>query len=150
MDQTSSSTTLSHDSTLHPPSDDSGGKSTPIRTPSRSSSSFDDDRSSPLQLDDLSKLRKPPQAHREEPRRVTGSRGVGERDDSDNDDDDDDSDNAEDDALVLEQDPAEMSSWSGQPSIRGSSEAMRMILLTFNTLGITYVALGRCRLGSLD
>ncbi|KAJ0324388.1 hypothetical protein Brms1b_001153 [Colletotrichum noveboracense] len=139
MDQTSSSTTLSHDSTLHPPSDDSGGKSTPIRTPSRSSSSFDDDRSSPLQLDDLSKLRKPPQAHREEPRRVTGSRGVGERDDSD--DDDDDSDNAEDDALVLEQDPAEMSSWSGQPSIRGSSEAMRMILLTFNTLGITYVAL---------
>ncbi|KAJ0365705.1 hypothetical protein COL154_004285 [Colletotrichum chrysophilum] len=139
MDQTSSSTTLSHDSTLHPPSDDSGGKSTPIRTPSRSSSSFDDDRSSPLQLDDLSKLRKPPQAHREEPRRVTGSRGVGERDDSD--DDDDDSDNAEDDALVTEQDPAEMSSWSGQPSIRGSSEAMRMILLTFNTLGITYVAL---------
>ncbi|KAF5517140.1 General alpha-glucoside permease [Colletotrichum sp. SAR 10_70] len=136
MDQTSSSTTLSHDSTLHPPSDDSGGKSTPIRTPSRSSSSFDDDRSSPLQLDDLSKLRKPPQAHREEPRRVPGSRGVGERDDSD--DNDDDSDNAEDDALVLEQDPAEMSSWSGQPSIRGSSEAMRMILLTFNTLGITF------------
>ncbi|KAI8250007.1 General alpha-glucoside permease [Colletotrichum sp. SAR 10_98] len=135
MDQTSSSTTLSHDSTLHPPSDDSGGKSTPIRTPSRSSSSFDDDRSNPLQLDDLSKLRKPPQAHREEPRRVPGARGVGERDDSD---DDDDSDNAEDDALVSEQDPAEMSSWSGQPSIRGSSEAMRMILLTFNTLGITF------------
>ncbi|KAK2754984.1 sucrose transport protein [Colletotrichum kahawae] len=137
MDQTSSSTTLSHDSTLHPPSDDSGGKSTPIRTPSRSSSSFDDDRSSPIQLDDLSKLRKPPQVHREEPRRVPGSRGVDEREDSD-DDDDDDSDNAEDDALVLEQDPAEMSSWSGQPSIRGSSEAMRMVLLTFNTLGITF------------
>ncbi|OLN94318.1 General alpha-glucoside permease 2, partial [Colletotrichum chlorophyti] len=39
---------------------------------------------------------------------------------------------------VLEQDPAEMSSWSGQPSIRGSSEAMRMVLLTFNTLGITF------------
>ncbi|KAF4829068.1 General alpha-glucoside permease [Colletotrichum tropicale] len=136
MDQTSSSTTLSHDSTLHPPSDDSGGKSTPIRTPSRSSSSFDDDRSNPLQLDDLSKLRKPPQAHREELRRVPSARGVGERGDSD--DDDDDSDNAEDDALVLEQDPAEMSSWSGQPSIRGSSEAMRMILLTFNTLGITF------------
>ncbi|KAH0423529.1 sucrose transporter [Colletotrichum camelliae] len=136
MDQTSSSTTLSHDSTLHPPSDDSGGKSTPIRTPSRSSSSFDDGRSSPIQLDDLSKLRKPPQVHREEPRRVPGSRGVDEREDSD--DDDDDSDNAEDDALVLEQDPAEMSSWSGQPSIRGSSEAMRMVLLTFNTLGITF------------
>ncbi|KAK2040534.1 sucrose transporter [Colletotrichum somersetense] len=31
-----------------------------------------------------------------------------------------------------------MSSWAGQPSIRGSSEAMRMILLTFNTLGITF------------
>lgn len=36
--------------------------------------------------------------------------------------------------------PAEMSRWTGQPSIRGSSDAMRMILLNFCTLGITWVA----------
>ncbi|KAF9879011.1 sucrose transporter [Colletotrichum karsti] len=134
MDHTSSSSTSSHDSFRQPPSlDDSGGKSTPIRTPSRSSSSLGNDRNSD-ELDDVSKLRKPPQAHREEPRRTPGSRGITGR----SEDSDDDSDDAEDDALVLEQDPAEMSSWSGQPSIRGGSEAMRMILLTFNTLGITF------------
>jgi hypothetical protein len=33
--------------------------------------------------------------------------------------------------------PEEMSRWAGQPSIKGSSDAMRMILLNFCTLGIT-------------
>ena len=32
-----------------------------------------------------------------------------------------------------------MGNWSGQPAIRGNSEAMRMILLSFVTIGITYV-----------
>lgn len=32
-----------------------------------------------------------------------------------------------------------MATWSGQPAIRGNSEAMRMILLSFVTIGITYV-----------
>ncbi|KAI1779864.1 MFS general substrate transporter [Hypoxylon cercidicola] len=32
-----------------------------------------------------------------------------------------------------------MSRWSGQPSIKGSTEAMRMALLTLNTVGITFV-----------
>ena len=34
---------------------------------------------------------------------------------------------------------AEMASWSGQPAIKGGSEMMRMVLLTFNAIGITYV-----------
>ncbi|KAF6818616.1 sucrose transport protein [Colletotrichum sojae] len=142
MDQTSSSsTTSSNDSfRLPPPSlDHSGGKSTPIRTPSRSSSSVDDnDATSANVLDDVSKLRKPPQAHREEPKGPPGSRRNPDRPNEYDDDEDDDSGNAEDDALVLDQDPAEMSSWSGQPSIRGSSEAVRMVLLTFCTIGITF------------
>lgn len=33
--------------------------------------------------------------------------------------------------------PSEMSRWTGQPSVRGSSDAMRMILLNFCSLGIT-------------
>jgi solute carrier family 45 protein 1/2/4 len=33
-----------------------------------------------------------------------------------------------------------MASWSGQPSVWGSSEAMRMVLLTFSAIGITWVA----------
>ncbi|KAI0020184.1 MFS general substrate transporter [Xylariomycetidae sp. FL0641] len=32
-----------------------------------------------------------------------------------------------------------MSRWSGQPAIKGSSEAMRMALLTFNVIGVTFV-----------
>lgn len=32
-----------------------------------------------------------------------------------------------------------MASWSGQPAIRGNSEAVRMVLLSFVTIGITYV-----------
>lgn len=34
--------------------------------------------------------------------------------------------------------PEEMSRWAGQPSIRGSSDALRMILLNISTLGITF------------
>ncbi|KAF5966413.1 SUT1D-like sucrose transporter [Fusarium coicis] len=34
--------------------------------------------------------------------------------------------------------PANMASWSGQPAIRGNSEAVRMILLSFVTIGITF------------
>jgi hypothetical protein len=48
-------------------------------------------------------------------------------------------DDSEEDALVLDSDPIEMATWAGQPSIRGSSEAVRMILLTFASIGITYV-----------
>jgi hypothetical protein len=33
--------------------------------------------------------------------------------------------------------PLEMSRWAGQPSVRGNSDAMRMVLLNFCTLGIT-------------
>ncbi|KAM0345306.1 hypothetical protein ACHAPU_006705 [Fusarium lateritium] len=36
------------------------------------------------------------------------------------------------------QTPASMTTWSGQPAIRGSSEAVRMILLSFVTIGITF------------
>jgi solute carrier family 45 protein 1/2/4 len=46
----------------------------------------------------------------------------------------------EDEALVLEDDPANMSSWTGQPSVKGSSEVMRMMLLTFSSVGMTYVS----------
>ncbi|KAK8050640.1 major facilitator superfamily domain-containing protein [Apiospora phragmitis] len=34
--------------------------------------------------------------------------------------------------------PAEMSKWSGQPSIKGSSDTVRMLLLNFSTLGIVF------------
>jgi hypothetical protein len=33
----------------------------------------------------------------------------------------------------------EMARWSGEPSIKGNSDVLRMILLNFCTLGITYV-----------
>jgi hypothetical protein len=47
-------------------------------------------------------------------------------------------DNDDDDGWVRNpNNPAEMTKWAGQPSIRGSSDAMRMILLNFCTLGIT-------------
>lgn len=42
----------------------------------------------------------------------------------------------EEDTLVLEDDPAEMSSWAGQPSVKGSSGVMQMVLLAFNSIGI--------------
>ncbi|RYP70149.1 hypothetical protein DL771_005661 [Monosporascus sp. 5C6A] len=35
--------------------------------------------------------------------------------------------------------PGEMSRWSGQPSIKGSSESMRMLLLTCSTIGFSFV-----------
>ncbi|GKT82948.1 sucrose transport protein [Colletotrichum tofieldiae] len=119
--------------------DDSGGKSTPIRTPSRSFSS------SSTEVDDVDRaavatIRKPPQAHREGDAKLSGPRDSAgrQRNELNHVDTDDEYDHAEDDALVLEEDPAAgMSSWAGQPSIKGSSEAIRMILLTFNTLGIT-------------
>ncbi|WYZ34459.1 hypothetical protein EsH8_I_000735 [Colletotrichum jinshuiense] len=143
MAPTSSSPTSSLDSS-HPQLsfsvDDSVGKSTPIRTPSRSSNSESE-------LDDVVPvIRKPPLAHREGEEKPSGPHHfAGRRRDEDSDDDEDDGDDDHDDhdddegdALVLEQDPAGMSSWAGQPSIKGSSEAMRMVLLTFNTLGITF------------
>lgn len=42
-------------------------------------------------------------------------------------------------ALFLGDDPANMSSWAGQPTVKGSSEVMRMILLTFSSVGMTCV-----------
>ncbi|OBR15853.1 sucrose transporter [Colletotrichum higginsianum IMI 349063] len=120
-------------------SDDSCGKPTPIRTPSRSFSS----RANSTELNDrvaVITVRKPPQAHREGDTKPSGPYDFASRrtDHCDTDDEYDEYDRAEDDALVLEDPVAGMSSWAGQPSIRGSSEAMRMVLLTFNTLGITF------------
>ncbi|KAM0437736.1 hypothetical protein ACHAPT_002101 [Fusarium lateritium] len=34
--------------------------------------------------------------------------------------------------------PANMASWSGTPSVKGSSEAVRMVLLNFITIGVTF------------
>lgn len=45
----------------------------------------------------------------------------------------------DDEFLDLEEDPAAMSSWAGQPSVKGSSEVMRMMLLTFSSVGMTSV-----------
>ncbi|WQF78252.1 Putative MFS transporter superfamily [Colletotrichum destructivum] len=120
-------------------SDDLYGKPTPIRTPSKSFSS----RANSTELDDraaVTTVRKPPQAHREGDTKPSGPYNFASRrtDHCDSDDECDEHDRAEDDALVLEDPVAGMSSWAGQPSIRGSSEAMRMVLLTFNTLGITF------------
>jgi hypothetical protein len=53
----------------------------------------------------------------------------------------------DDEFLVLEEDPAEMSSWAGQPSVKGSSEVMRMMLLTFSSVGITSVLRPIYRMG---
>jgi hypothetical protein len=36
----------------------------------------------------------------------------------------------------------EMASWSGQPHVKGSTETMRMALLTFSLVGLQYVYLG--------
>ncbi|KAK1521736.1 sucrose transporter, partial [Colletotrichum paranaense] len=157
MAHTSASTTSSHNSSsshLHLSSslydrdyddDYSGGKSTPIRTPSRSSSSNIDDDKGGIELDDdvhfPFAIREPLEAHREGDTKLFGL-GNFPRHHTDTfrrgDNDDGHDYSQDDDASVLEQDPAGMSSWAGQPSIRGSSEAMRMVLLTFNTLGITF------------
>lgn len=123
------------DASLLPPPHsplDSGGNSTPIRTPSRSGSDPEHQYDSPdrgppkWRSDGGSDL--PRREHLENHRAATAA---GEEDD------DDSLDGA--DATVLELDPVEMSSWTGQPSIRGSTETMRMILLAFSNIGITYV-----------
>jgi len=74
------------------------------------------------------------------------------KDDDDDDDDDDDAseqggagDEGEresegDLTVILAEDPVEMATWSGHPSVKGNSEAVRMILLCFAAIGITYVA----------
>lgn len=49
----------------------------------------------------------------------------------------------QDEAIFLLDDPANMSSWTGQPSVKGSSETMRMILLTFSSVGMTYAVPAR-------
>lgn len=41
--------------------------------------------------------------------------------------------------LSAERGVADMASWSGQPTIKGSTEAMRMALLTFSLAGLQYV-----------
>lgn len=164
MAHTSASTTSSHNSSSshlhHSPSlddrdyddDYSGGKSTPIRTPSRSSSSNIDDDKGGNELDDDAHfplaIREPPEAHREGDTKLFGLGNFTQhRTDTSRRGENDGGQDClqDDDAFVLEQDPAGMSSWAGQPSIRGSSEAMRMVLLTFNTLGITYVASDSCQ-----
>lgn len=38
-----------------------------------------------------------------------------------------------------EHDPAKMSTWAGQPKVEGSSETVRMVLLTCVSIGITFV-----------
>ncbi|KAF4972210.1 hypothetical protein FZEAL_9638 [Fusarium zealandicum] len=37
--------------------------------------------------------------------------------------------------------PANMASWSGQPAVKGNSEAVRMVLLSFVTIGVTNTSL---------
>ena len=57
------------------------------------------------------------------------------------DDDEHDDEHDERDSYIhrVDGDPAAMASWIGQPSVKGRSEAMRMILLTFTSIGITFV-----------
>lgn len=46
---------------------------------------------------------------------------------------------------------ADMASWAGQPAIKGSSETMRMALLTFSLIGVQYVfCSASCPWGSRD
>jgi hypothetical protein len=114
LDMIETSTSSSPTSQHH---HDSGGKSTPVRTPSRSDSS---DHERKLSDERLS------------PRRDEGDVDISEGDKDREEDEDDE-------ALVLEEDPAGMASWAGQSSVRGGSEMMRMILLSFTSIGITYV-----------
>jgi len=51
-----------------------------------------------------------------------------------------DEEGEEDEALVLEDDPEELATWSGHASVKGSSEVVRMLLLNFNAIGMTCVA----------
>ncbi len=45
---------------------------------------------------------------------------------------------------------AEMATWSGQPSVKGSSESMRMALLTFSLVGLQLVPLPLWKLKLAD
>jgi solute carrier family 45 protein 1/2/4 len=51
---------------------------------------------------------------------------------------DDERDDDDDFTRTRRRSAAEMASWTGQPSIKGGSEMMQMILLTFNAIGITF------------
>ncbi|KAM0322899.1 hypothetical protein ACHAQA_009241 [Verticillium albo-atrum] len=112
---------------------DSGGKSTPILTPSQSSSGQPDTDSNPDIDDDWSA-----RPATNTPGGYVGPARPAELDRRERDDDDDDNEDPANDRSVLEQDFTEMSTWAGQPHIKGSSETMRMILLTFNAIGITF------------
>ncbi len=52
----------------------------------------------------------------------------------------DDQDAEADEPLVLDDDPEELATWSGHASIKGDSDLVRMVLLTFNAIGMTCVA----------
>jgi hypothetical protein len=43
-----------------------------------------------------------------------------------------------------------MAQWAGQPRIKGSSETMRMIMLTFSLIGIQYVDFFICKCAVAD
>ena len=109
--------------------DDSGGISTPVRTPTGSDSSGQEKR----RLSAERSRRHTGEGSDRGPSFEEDKSGGGEEEEDNNDDHD------EEDALVLETDPAEMASWAGQPSIKGSSETMQMVLLAFNSIGITCV-----------
>jgi hypothetical protein len=92
---------------------DSADTTTPIRTPSRSGSDPDPRNDSP------DKWRSP--GGSSHPRR-----------------DDFQDDRAEDiHSPVPELRQLDMANWTGQPSVRGSTEAIRMVLLSFCSIGIT-------------
>lgn len=65
------------------------------------------------------------QTQQQEPYPTSGSRQADEDEDED-----------EDQAKVEEQDDDMAASWAGQPSIKGSTESMRMALLTFSLIGL--------------
>ncbi|KAL9943486.1 hypothetical protein ACHAP6_009060 [Verticillium nonalfalfae] len=117
---------------------DSGGKSTPILTPSQSSNGQPDTDSNPEIDDDWN-----PSPATSNPGGYVGPARPAEldrheRDTAIDDDDDDDDEQPANHRSVLKQDFTEMSTWAGLPHIKGSSEAMRMVLLTFNAIGITF------------
>lgn len=58
---------------------------------------------------------------------------------SDNWDRDWDESSAQDITTVLEEDPEDMARWLGQAAVKGSSETMRMALLSIAQAGMTFV-----------
>ncbi|KAM0645124.1 hypothetical protein ACHAQF_001088 [Verticillium nonalfalfae] len=125
-------------SDAHHLSVDSGGHSTPILTPSQSSNGQPDTDSNPGFDDDWH-----PSSATSNP---GGYAGPTRRPSSLDLDRDRDIDRRAGEVIdgeptinrsIREEAFAEMSTWAGQPHIRGSSEAMRMVLLTFNAIGIT-------------